>query len=387
MKTTERISSNLLSLSGEKIHKSIENKRKLAQFSRNQELQADSIALEMLKQAGYDPFSLPRFLQSMAAYSLFRNIPGSQNAPLGFLITHPTTPQRIRLAIEKAHKISSANTGNTDRDAFLKSIDGMIFGGSPHTGFVQNNQFIHPQLGITFSVPQNFIIENSAHTVWASGPDKIAIRFDTIPHPAEISASEYLQSGWLAGLDKSSVHPFIIQGLPGAHARARNAQWQFDVVVILFNNHVLRFLTAAPHDSQNFAEIAEKTVQSFRFLSSSQLKKLKPLRIRIVRVQKGESVASLTKKCKIYRTTKNSFAFLIRSHQAKLYRQEQPLKLSHSKKQKDSLFHYFLHIEAYAKQPPLHFENCTLTRNCRATLPVHCLKNLYGLHINKYLVN
>lgn len=296
LKTTERISSNLLSLSGEKIHKSIENKRKLAQFSRNQELQADSIALEMLKQAGYDPFSLPRFLQSMAAYSLFRNIPGSQNAPLGFLITHPTTPQRIRLAIEKAHKISSANTGNTDRDAFLKSIDGMIFGGSPHTGFVQNNQFIHLQLGITFSVPQNFIIENSAHTVWASGPDKIAIRFDAIPHPAEISASEYLQSGWLAGLDKSSVHPFIIQGLPGAHARARNAQWQFDVVVILFNNHVLRFLTAAPHDSQNFAEIAEKTVQSFRFLSSSQLKKLKPLRIRIVRVQKGESVASLAKK-------------------------------------------------------------------------------------------
>ncbi|WP_195890907.1 M48 family metalloprotease [Bartonella koehlerae] len=296
LKTTERISPNLLSLSGKKIHKSIKDKRQLAQFSRNQELQADSIALEMLKQAGYDPFSLPRFLQSMAAYNLFHNIPGSQNASLDFLITHPTTPQRIRLAIKKAYKITPVNTGNTDRDAFLKSIDGMIFGGSLHTGFVQNNQFIHPQLGITFSVPQNFIIDNSVHTVWASGPDKIAIRFDAMPHPAEMSASEYLQSGWLAGLDKSSVHPLIIRGLPGAQARAYNAQWQFDVVVILLNNHILRFLTAAPRDAQNFAEIAEKTVQSFHFLSSSQLKKLQPLRIRIVRVQKGESVANLAKK-------------------------------------------------------------------------------------------
>ncbi|WP_208432062.1 M48 family metalloprotease, partial [Bartonella bovis] len=129
-----------------KLYNSIEGKQQLAQFSRNQELEADSIALEMLKQAGYDPFASPRFLQSMEAYSVFRNISDTTNAPLDFLASHPTTPQRIRLAREKAHKISITNTGNTDRNSFLKSIDGMIFGGSFHTGFVRDNQFIHPQL-------------------------------------------------------------------------------------------------------------------------------------------------------------------------------------------------------------------------------------------------
>ncbi|MCZ2157958.1 M48 family metalloprotease [Bartonella sp. 220] len=281
----------------------IENQQQIAQFSRNQELQADSLALDMLKQAGYDPFASPRFLQTMEAYRVFRNTAGARNASLDFLATHPSTPQRIRLATEKARKISTVSTSNTDgasflmgnrkRDSFLESLDGMIFGGSFHTGFVRGNQFIHPQLRITFSVPNNFIIENSVQTAWASGPDKIAIRFDAVPRPIEMSACDYLKSGWVAGLDESSVQPIILHGLSGARARAANEKWQFDVTVILLNNHIFRFLTAAPHNSQNFKEVSEKTVRSFHFLSSSQLKKLKPLRIRIVRVKQGETVANL----------------------------------------------------------------------------------------------
>ncbi|WP_026087990.1 M48 family metalloprotease [Bartonella rattimassiliensis] len=306
LKMTNPVTPRLVSSLGKKLHTPIHNKQQLAQFSRNQELEADSLALEMLQQAGYDPFASPRFLQTMESYSAFHNISGTQNASLDFLASHPTTPQRIQLAIEKAHKISKENSKIIDRDSFLTSIDGMIFGGDFYTGFVRNNQFIHPQLRIAFSVPNNFTIEYSAHTVWASGPDKIAIRFDAIPHPAGISASDYLKSGRIIGLDQSSIRPIIIQGLPhqgfqspnllGAHAHATNDQWQFDVVVILFNNHIFRFLTAAPHNSQNFTEITKKILQSFHFLSSSQLQKLKPLKIRIVRVKQGENVANLANK-------------------------------------------------------------------------------------------
>ncbi|GAA5107522.1 M48 family metalloprotease [Bartonella jaculi] len=296
LKMTECMSPNLLSHAQRKHHRPLKDKRQLAQFSRNQELEADSIALEMLQQAGFDPFASPRFLQSMEAYSAFRSLSGSTHASLDFLATHPTTPQRIRLAREKARKISTANISNTDHDSFLKNIDGMIFGGSFHTGFLRGNQFIHPQLRVTFSVPNTFTIEHSVHTVWASSPDKIAIRFDAIPHPADMSASDYLQSGWIMGLDKSSVRPITIHGFPGAQARATNEQWQFDVAVILFNKHIFRFLTAAPHDSQNFEAVAKRTLQSFHSLSASQLNNLKPLRIRVVRVKEGESVASLSNK-------------------------------------------------------------------------------------------
>ncbi|WP_273756571.1 M48 family metalloprotease [Bartonella sp. MM73XJBT] len=296
LKATNHLSSHLFPHETSKLHNPIQNKQQLAQFSRNQELEADSIALEMLKKAGYDPFASLRFLQSMEAYRVFRNILSTAKTSSDFLANHPTTPQRIRLVKEKARKITTANIGKRDRASFLKSIDGMIFAGSFPTGFVRDNQFIHQQLRVTFGVPSNFTIENSAHTVWASGPDNIAIRFDAIPRPFALSASEYLKSGWIIGLDESSVHPITIQGHLGAQARAVNAHWQFDVVVIFFKNHAFRFLTAAPHHSQHFEEIATKTIQSFHSLSSSQFKELKPLRIRVVRVQQGESVASLANK-------------------------------------------------------------------------------------------
>ncbi|UNE54041.1 M48 family metalloprotease [Bartonella machadoae] len=293
LKMASSLSPRSLSPSEGNSYSPLDNQQQLAQFSRNQELEADSLALENLTQAGYNPFAFPRFLQSMEAYSTFRNISGAQNASLDFFASHPTTPRRIRLAREKARKISTVYKGNTDRDLFLKSLDGMIFGGNFHTGFVRGNQFIHPQLRITFSVPNDFTIENSIDTVLASGPENIALRFDAVPHSPRMSASDYLKSGWIAGLDESSVHPIMIQGFSGARARATNRQWQFDITVILHNNHFFRFLTAAPHDSQNFAAVVEKTIESFHPLSSSQLRKLKPLRIHVVSVKQGESVASL----------------------------------------------------------------------------------------------
>ncbi|WP_455474011.1 M48 family metalloprotease [Bartonella sp. B30(2025)] len=289
-------SKNVLSHSETQGQNTIKNKQQLAQFSRNQELQADSIAIEMLNRAGYDPFASPRFLQSLAAYSTFSNTPGTTNTSLDFLATHPTTPERIRLAMKKAREVYTPNTGITDRNNFLNAIDGMIFGGNFHAGYIRDNQFIHPQLGITFSIPNNFVITNSTSAFLASNQDKVAIRFDAVPLPLNISASDYLKSGWIIGLDESSVHPIMIQGLSGAHARAFNEQWQFDVAVILFNNHAFRFLIAAPHHFQNLETIAKAITQSFHPLSSLQLKQLKPLKIRVVRVKPGDSITSLANK-------------------------------------------------------------------------------------------
>ncbi|AGF75033.1 peptidase, M48 family [Bartonella australis AUST/NH1] len=295
LRQLDHVPVNILSRSRNSLQSAFKGKRQLAQFSRNQELQADSIGIEMLNRAGYDPFAAPRFLQSMEAYSAFRNTSGTTNTSLDFLATHPTTPKRILLAIKKASSMNAPHTENTDHDNFLKNIDGMIFGGNLREGYVRGNQFIHPQLRITFSVPNNFVIDNSAHTVLASGPNKIAVRFDTVPRPAEISASNYLKSGWIAGLDESSVQPITItQGLPAAHAYATNEHWQFDIVVILGKNNIFRFLTAAPRHSPNFSAVAKSTTQSFHLLSSSQLSELKPFKIRILRVKQGDSIASLS---------------------------------------------------------------------------------------------
>ncbi|MGE0283648.1 MAG: M48 family metalloprotease, partial [Rhizobiaceae bacterium] len=132
-----------------KLQKTVEirNKLSLAQFSRNQELEADVIGIRSSGQAGFDPYAAARFLQSMAAFSSFRSVSGANDASLDFLASHPNTPQRIELALRHARAFGQPGVGTRDRDSYLAGIDGLLFGDTPEEGFVRGQTFLHPGLG------------------------------------------------------------------------------------------------------------------------------------------------------------------------------------------------------------------------------------------------
>jgi predicted Zn-dependent protease len=94
-----RVASEVLHNESASREEALRGKLRLAQFSRNQELQADAIGIKMIGEAGYDPFASARFLQSMEAYQSFRSVSGATDASLDFLASHPATPQRIQLAL------------------------------------------------------------------------------------------------------------------------------------------------------------------------------------------------------------------------------------------------------------------------------------------------
>src|SRR5690606_12089091 len=54
----------------------VRGKLRMAQFSRNQELEADAIGIRTVGSSGLDPYAAARFLQSMAAYQDFRSVSG-----------------------------------------------------------------------------------------------------------------------------------------------------------------------------------------------------------------------------------------------------------------------------------------------------------------------
>ena len=271
----------------------IRGKLKLAQFSRNQELDADGIGIKSSGSAGYDPFAASRFLQSMQAYSDLRSVTGAADASLDFLATHPNTPQRIDLAQRHARQFGAPGLGSRDRDAFLAGIDGMLFGDTPDEGYVRGTTFLHPRLGISFSVPAGFVIDNSAAAVTATGPNDIAVRFDGVAIDEDLSLTDYLRSGWVAGLEDSSVRAESINGGEAAIARAEAGGWRFDITVIRAGSQVYRLLTAAPQQSQQLDDVAQYVGSSFRLLSASEKANLKPLRIKVVTVQPGQTIASL----------------------------------------------------------------------------------------------
>ncbi len=268
----------------------------LAQFSRNQELEADAIGIASLGAAGFDPYAGADFQEAMSAFNSFRSGSEARENSLDFLSTHPSTPQRVALALGHARKLGARGSfGDRDRQSYLAGIDGLLFGDSATEGFVRGQSYAHVQLGISFEFPGGFEIENRPEAVLgARASDGAAIRFDGVDVPAGQALSAYLASGWVEGLDPTSIRDVKINGLDGAVGRASVGRWDFDIAVIRANGAVYRILTAVPAGASDLATIAEGPRQTFRVLTEAEKAGIKPLRIRIVTAKPGDTVASLS---------------------------------------------------------------------------------------------
>ncbi|OWV77691.1 metalloprotease [Rhizobium sp. N122] len=269
-------------------------KLRLAAFSRQQELQADVIGVRMLGEAGYDPYAAARFLDSMAAYSRFMSVDPEADQSLDFLSSHPNSAQRIELARTHARAFGQEGAvGDKGRDYYLDGIDGLLYGDSPEEGYVRGQTFLHGGLGIRFDVPPDFHIDNKVEAVMATGPNDIAVRFDGVADNQNQSLTNYISSGWVTGLDPSTIQPVTINGMEAATARASADRWDFDVTVIRNNSQIFRFLTAVPKGSDALEPTANVLRASFRRMTPAEAASLKPLRIRVVTVRPGENISTL----------------------------------------------------------------------------------------------
>jgi predicted Zn-dependent protease len=289
----QEVVSNLLRDDAEARAEIIRGKLRLAQFSRNQELQADAIGVAHMARAGYDPYAAVRLLKAMESFADFRAVSDPGNTDLDFLATHPATPKRIELVAGLARKIGPPGTGTRDQQSFMVGIDGMLYGDSPEEGYVRGHDFLHPRLGIAFSMPDNFVINNSESEVTGAGPDNTAIRFDAVALPRSTPLKAYLESGWVAGLDEGSVEETRINGLEAVTAQASAEQWDFDITLIRRNGQVYRLLTAAPKGSGRVIGIARSVSGSFRIMSAAERASLTPLHLRVVTVNPGDNVGSM----------------------------------------------------------------------------------------------
>lgn len=266
----------------------------LASFSRNQELQADSLGIRQTGRAGYDAYAAARFLNAMESFTAFRNAFQAPNAELDFLASHPAAPRRVQLARQHAAEFGAPGAGTADRDRYLDGIDGMLFGDTAVEGYVRGRSFTHPGLGIGFTVPQDFVINNTEEAVLATGPGDVAIRFDGVALAQSTSLVDYLNSGWVGGLDTASVRPIRLGELEAATARAAGGSYAFSVTVVRLGGQVYRFLTALPMTAASqLPGLSDEIAQSFRVLTQAERDALKPLRIRIVTARAGDTESSI----------------------------------------------------------------------------------------------
>jgi predicted Zn-dependent protease len=287
------------------------NKAKLsfAAFSQAQELAADKSGIQIAGKAGFDPYAAARFLSAMGRFAQYQQ--GTADTGDDFLSSHPSTPDRIQKANDTARAgFGPPGAGDTDRPDYMAAIEGVVFGDSPSQGAIAGQRFIHPGLKFTFTVPPGYKLQMSRGAVVAVAGDGEALRFDSADVPDTVALSDYLKSGWIAGLQPSTVATQNVNGFDAATGVAATNQWNFRVQVVRFQGKVYRFIFAAKVDSELFARGADETIKSFRAATGGDLRMVHKVMLKTVVAGPVDSADSLSRKMGPVNDAQNLFYVL-----------------------------------------------------------------------------
>jgi predicted Zn-dependent protease len=127
-------------------------------FGRDQESESDRLGVEYSTKVGYDAMHMSRFFNTIS-----RITEKAGGGPPTFLSTHPNPENREQtvaaLAKEWQRQVPGPK-GGTSRTAYLRRIDGIVFGDDPRQGFVEGGYFYHPDLRFQFFVPAKWQVAN-----------------------------------------------------------------------------------------------------------------------------------------------------------------------------------------------------------------------------------
>jgi predicted Zn-dependent protease len=293
----------------------------LASFSRENEFEADLIGVRLLARVGYAPDAQAAFLQSLSDYSdLATKMAGAagQDRTMDLFATHPRGPDRVRAAIEEARAYPTDPIYR--RDIYLDRIDGMIYGDDPKEGVVRGNTFVHPDLRLSFSVPEDWRISNTSQAVIAShsnGQMQFDLERDKKKVQASRSALDYLTRYWVPNLRLQNAESITVNGMPAATGSARVQSKSGGTVDVRFvavgfpTDEIIRFVIIAPAGGLSKIEATMiKSVNTLKFLSESEAKAVQPLRLRVVSVKPGDTVEKLAEKLPLSRFKLEQFRVL-----------------------------------------------------------------------------
>lgn len=277
----------------------------VAEYSRDQELQADALSIGYLAAAGYDPRAAVQFLRNLGAQQALRaEMSGVMYDPgsVDFLSTHPATAQRIAEAERVAAIVAPGPGLPLMRGVYLPQLDGMIYGDPPSQGYVRNGGFVHPELRFAFQAPDGFRITNSSTAVAAEdGAGGLFVLEGAPPFDGPLTA--FVRERWVPLVTEATetgplreLAALRINGLEAARAvmRVETRRGPADMlfVAVRVEDQIYRLSGLAPRGS-GLLPALDAAALTFRELDLLEAAALEPNRLVIRRVQPGDTVESL----------------------------------------------------------------------------------------------
>jgi predicted Zn-dependent protease len=273
-------------------------------YSRKHEYEADDLGVSYLLLAGYDPYAAVDMLGALGWHQAFltatRGRDEAKTIP-EWALTHPLTEHRVARSRAAAKASGVAPDALAENEsAYLRELDGLLYGDDPAQGFVIGRRFAHPVMRIGFEAPPGFTLSNTPQAILIEGPDGLRGEFSGGPVPpgglrayVEATLAQILRN---ASVELGTVAATTINGLPAlilpGLVQTREGPVRFSMAAYQgLGGEGYHFIMvskpgAAPPDS------VASLFESFRLLSASEAASLRPRRIRTVRIGAGETIRS-----------------------------------------------------------------------------------------------
>lgn len=276
-------------------------------YSRQQEFEADQLGVRYLGAAGYSPSGLVEMLTALQREDEFDNLRRGRQAQesASWARTHPLTSDRVTRAAQAAQAAGPSYPGGGDlrgRDAYLRQIDGMLYGDDPRQGIVDGARFTHPDLRIGFEAPAGFAITNGSTAVSIEGPGGARGQFSVgrMSNSLEQYAADVMrQTVGQAAANGGQPQRIRIGGFDAVVLSARaqtSARSLVDVTVAAYTDgsgQAYHFVTLAPAGR---GAMWDPLIGSLRRLSPREVTEATSRRIQVVTVRPGDSVQSLSQR-------------------------------------------------------------------------------------------
>ena len=277
------------------------SKMRLLSFGRDQEYQADVLGIRYMTAAGYDPGGGATMLAQLTrASALEARLQGDRNRSTPeWASTHPLSENRMAQAAQIARQTGRAGQGIRNRDLFLDQLRGVMVDDDPAQGVIDGRSFTHPDLGMQFTVPTGYLMQNGTRAVSIQGSGGQAEfsggRFNGGMDNYIYRVIQQLTEGKVQ-LQMGPIQRTTINGLPASYvtARANSSSGAIDVGVFAYQwsaDTYYHFLTLT-RGGQGLSPFGSM-FNSLRRISPAEAASIRPKIIDVVTVRQGDSIQGL----------------------------------------------------------------------------------------------
>lgn len=272
-------------------------------YGRNDELQADQLGVRYTAAANWNPAGVAGMLTSLERLDQAN---GSRKGIPNWLSTHPAPAdrvQKIQPVIQQARAAMTGTPVDPDRAAFLRRLDGIVYGDSPSDGIVRGSEFVHPDLRLAVTFPKGWEVQNTQSQVVAKAPgEEHYMILELVPDPRG-SVEQIAQQGMAsAGFRQLDGRPARINGAEayvGTYQGSLEGLGRVAVTAahVVHERNVYVLAGLAPASAAGAVRDAfDASIGSFRSLTRAEAAEIKPNRIEIYTVRSGDTWESIAQR-------------------------------------------------------------------------------------------